>query len=318
MHTGSVTVFCDAEDKKASVDDFMNRVLKRLDETTQAKLASDYVVVGMNRWGKPVEFGLSSANNDALEQARKYFKQEIAELNQTKNVVDNMPPGKNEIYLKMRPQAEIYNIGQAEVLRQIRQGFFGQEAQRVIIGTDEVKIWVRYPKEERQSITDLKDMRIKTAAGMEVPLHELADYTIGNGYESLKRRDGKRQVKVEADVIDPDKTAEVNDAVRNEIIPKLSSMFPDVEVFSLGQAERSAKTGNSMQYMTLIVLIVMIIIITLHFQSLYQGLLIMLVLPAGIAGAILGHGIVGIPVSLLSAFGMIALIGVLVNDAVVY
>lgn len=318
MHTGSVTVFCDAEDKKASVDDFMNRVLARLDKTTQAKLASDYVVVGMNRWGKPVEFGLSSANNNALEQARKYFKKEISDLNQTKNVVDNMPPGKNEIYLKMRPQAEIYNIGQAEVLRQIRQGFFGQEAQRVIIGTDEVKIWVRYPKEERQSITDLKDMRIKTAAGMEVPLHELADYTIGNGYESLKRRDGNRQVKVEADVIDPDKTAEVNDAVRNEIIPKLSSMFPDVEVFSLGQAERSAKTGNSMQYMTLIVLVVMIIIITLHFQSLYQALLIMLVLPAGIAGAILGHGIVGIPVSLLSVFGMIALIGVLVNDAVVF
>jgi len=318
MHAASVTVFCDAEGKKASVDDFMNRISSRMNETTEARLASDFVVVGMNRWGKPIEFGLSSANNTSLDQAREYFKKEVSEMNQTKNVVDNMPPGKNEIYLKLRPQAEIYNIGQAEILRQIRQGFFGQEAQRVIIGTDEVKIWVRYPISDRESIANLEDMKIKTAAGIEVPLRELCDYTIGSGYESLKRRDGKRQVKVEADVIDPDKTADVNEEIRKELIPKLASMFPDVEVFSLGQAERSSKTSNSMQYMALIVLIVMVIIITLHFTSLYQALLIMLVLPAGIAGAILGHGIVGIPVSLLSVFGMIALIGVLVNDAVVF
>lgn len=318
MHAGSITVFCDAEGKKASIDDFMNRISDRMKETTEARLASDFVVVGMNRWGKPVEFGLSSSNNISLDQARDYFKKEISDMKETKNVVDNMPPGKNEIYLKLRPQAEIHNIGQAEILRQIRQGFFGQEAQRVIIGTDEVKIWVRYPIADRESIANLEDMKIKTAAGIEVPLSELCDYTMGSGYESLKRRDGKRQVKVEADVIDPDKTADVNDKIRKELIPKLSRMFPDVEVFSLGQAERSTKTGNSMQYMTLIVLIVMIIIITLHFTSLYQALLIMLVLPAGIAGAILGHGIVGIPVSLLSVFGMIALIGVLVNDAVVF
>lgn len=318
MHTGSVMVFCDAEDKKASVGEFMNRVLKRMEERKEAKLASDFVVIGMNRWGKPVEFGLSSANNTSLDQARQYFKNEIALLDQTKNVVDNMPPGKNEIYLNMRPQADMYNIGEAEVLRQVRQGFFGAEAQRVIIGTDEVKVWVRYPREDRNTVAHLQNMRIKTASGAEVPLHELADFTIGNGYESLKRRDGKRQVEVEADVIDPDKTADVNGKISKEIIPKLQSMFPDVEVFHLGQAERSEKTSNSMQYMTLIVLVVMITIITLHFQSLYQGLLIILVLPAGLAGAILGHGIVGIPVSLLSVFGMIALIGVLVNDAVVF
>jgi multidrug efflux pump subunit AcrB len=318
MHTGSVTVFCDAEGKKTSVDLFMNRITERLKGTKEAKLATDFVVVGMNRWGKPIEFGMSSINNEALDKARELFKNELNKIQGTKNVVDNMPLGKNEIYLTLRPQAEIFGLTHSDILRQIRQGFFGQEAQRVIIGTDEVKIWVRYPKEDRQSISSLENMKIKTMTGVEMPLRELCDYTIGNGFESLKRRDGKRLVKVEADVVDPDKTADINKIVRETIIPKLTSIYTDVEVFSLGQAERSAKTGNSMQYMTLIVIIVMIIIITLHFQSLYQALMIMLVLPSGIAGAILGHGIVGIPVSLLSVFGMIALIGVLVNDAVVF
>lgn len=318
LHAASLTVFCDAEGKKASIDVFMNRVLQRMRETPEAKLASDFVVTGMNRWGKPVEFGLSSANNTSLDKAREYFKAELAAMQQTKNVVDNMPPGKNEIYLQMRPQAEIYGIGQAEILRQIRQGYFGQEAQRVIIGTDEVKIWVRYPREDRSTVAGLENMRIKTMNGMEIPLKELCDYTIGSGPESLKRRDGKRQVKVEADVINPDETAEVNRKIREELIPKMGGMFPDVEIFSLGQAERSQKTSSSMQFMTMIVLALMVIIITLHFQSLYQSLMIMLVIPSGIAGAIIGHGIVGIPVSLLSVFGMIALIGVLVNDAVVF
>lgn len=318
LHAASLTVFCDAEGKKASIDVFMNRVLQRIGETPEAKLAGDFVVTGMNRWGKPVEFGLSSANNNSLDKAREFFKAELAGMQQTKNVVDNMPPGKNEIYLQMRPQAEIYGIGQAEILRQIRQGFFGQEAQRVIIGTDEVKIWVRYPREDRSTVAGLENMRIKTLNGMEVPLKELCDYTIGSGPESLKRRDGKRQVKIEADVINPDETAEVNRQIREELIPKMGGMFPDVEIFSLGQAERSQKTSSSMQFMTMIVLALMIIIITLHFQSLYQSLMIMLVIPSGIAGAIIGHGIVGIPVSLLSVFGMIALIGVLVNDAVVF
>jgi multidrug efflux pump subunit AcrB len=161
-------------------------------------------------------------------------------------------------------------------------------------------------------------MRIKTAQGSEIPLKEVANYTIGRGYESLKRRDGMRLLTVSADVRNPDSTGIVNGQITNEIIPKLKEMFPNVDVVALGQAERSKKSSSSMASMSSIVLIIMIIIITLHFKSLYQALMIFLVLPAGIAGAIIGHGIVGIPVSLLSVFGMIGLLGVLVNDTIVF
>jgi multidrug efflux pump subunit AcrB len=125
-------------------------------------------------------------------------------------------------------------------------------------------------------------------------------------------------VTVSADVRNPDSTGIVNQYITAELIPDLKEMFPSVDVVALGQAERSKKSGDSMASMTLIVLIIMIVIITLHFKSLYQALMIFLVLPAGIAGAIIGHGLVGIPVSLLSVFGMIGLLGVLVNDTIVF
>jgi multidrug efflux pump subunit AcrB len=177
---------------------------------------------------------------------------------------------------------------------------------------------LRYPRSDRSSISDVQNMRIKTAQGMEIPLREVADYTIGRGYENLKRRDGMRLVTISADVRNPDFTGIVNQHISTEIIPTLNQMFPSVEVVALGQAERSKKSSSSMMSMTLIVLIIMIIIITLHFRSLYQALMIFLVLPSGIAGAIIGHGLVGIPVSLLSVFGMIGLLGVLVNDTIVF
>jgi multidrug efflux pump subunit AcrB len=161
-------------------------------------------------------------------------------------------------------------------------------------------------------------MRIKTISGTAVPLNQVAEFSIDRGAESLKRRDGVRQVKVDATSMYPDSVATFNSQISERILPKIEAAFPGVTFSKLGQFERSQKTGNSMMYMTMIVLVAMIIVISLHFNSLFQALLILLVIPAGVAGAILGHGIVGIPVSVLSAFGMIALLGVLINDAVVF
>ena len=125
-------------------------------------------------------------------------------------------------------------------------------------------------------------------------------------------------MKVDATSVYPDSVAAYNTRISEKIVPKIEAAFPGVTFKKMGQFERSQKTGNSMMYMTMIVLVAMVIVISLHFNSLYQAFMILLVIPAGIAGAILGHGIVGIPVSVLSAFGMIALLGVLINDAVVF
>jgi multidrug efflux pump subunit AcrB len=218
----------------------------------------------------------------------------------------------------MRPQADMIGITKSEVLTQVRQGFFGQEAQRVIIGTDEVKIWVRYPKGDRNSLSDLENMKVKSMQGVAVPLKEICDFTLGRAPEALKRIDVQRIVKIDAESTDPDLVKNINDMINDSILPKVKQLYPDVQSRYFGQVEQSEKTTSSMMYVTLIGVAIMFIILALHFNSLSSAFLIMLVIPAGLAGAIMGHGLIGIPVSLLSVFGMIALIGVLINDAIVF
>jgi multidrug efflux pump subunit AcrB len=317
-HTGLVTVFYQAEDKKTPIDTLKNRIIRRMKQESEVRLAQDFFVGGFGRFGKDIEVGLSSSNESNLLKAKNDFRRELEKMSGVINVKDNMPPGKNEVYIDLLPQAEIYGISKAEVLTQIRQGFFGQEAQRIIIGTDEVKIWVRYPLEDRNSISDLENMKIKTMSGLQIPLQELATFKYGRAAESLKRKDGQRIIKVDAEAEFNDSVAVLNTRINEKIVPKLTQLYPDVQFKRLGQFERGQKTGNSMQYVTIVAIVIMFIILTLHFNSLWQAFLVMLVIPAGIAGAIMGHGLVGIPVSILSVFGMIALIGVLVNDAIVF
>jgi len=317
-HTAALSVFVDVENSKTPLDTLMNRIIRRLNAIPEGRLSKDLYVGGFNRFGKEIELGLTSTNEHNLLESRAKMKKLMADLEGVINIKDNMPPGRNEITIKMKPQAEMFGITKGEVLSQIRQGFFGLESQRVIIGTDEVKIWVRYPKEDRNSLKDLENMKIKNASGAAVPLTEICDFEIGRAPESLKRRNGQRIIKIDAESSDPDKVGELNTKIFDSLVPQITSRYPDVQAVKLGQFERSQKTGNSMMYVMMICIVLMFIILTLHFNSLWQAFLIMMVIPAGIAGAIIGHGIVGIPVSLLSAFGMIALMGVLVNDAIVF
>ena len=317
-HAGMLSIYYEGEDAQYPVDTLMNRITRRVKTSKLGKLSNEVFVGSFGRFGKDIEYGLSSENNKDLEEAKALFRKKLSYKKGVVNIKDNMPPGRQEVFLELLPQAEIYGIGKSQVVSQIRNGFFGREAQRIIIGNDEVKIWVRYPKEDRNTLADLKNMRIKMADGTAIPLTSVANFKIGRGPESLKRRDGQRQVKVDAKVLFPDSVATFNSAINKEILPKIKALYPSVSFSQLGQFERSQKTGNSMAYMTMIVLVVMVMIVMLHFSSLYQALLIMLVIPAGVAGAILGHGIVGIPVSILSLFGVIALLGVLINDAVVF
>lgn len=317
-HTSMVQVFFDAEDTKTPVDTLMDRIVRRITSIPEGKLAQDTYVGGHNRFGKEIEIGLTSENEENLMDAKNMLKEEMAKLDGVFNIKDNMPPGKNEVYLNMRPEADIYGITKNEVLAQIRRGFFGQEAQRVIIGTDEVKIWVRYPLDDRNSLMDLENMKIKTTQGMAIPLNEICDFTIGRAPETLRRLDGRRIITVDAECTDPDLVAAVNAEISDSLLPKIYQAFPGIRSVELGQVKRMRKTSKSMMSVAPIGFIIMFIIIMLHFNSLSSAFLIMLVIPAGIGGAFIGHGIVGIPVSILSVFGIIALIGVLVNDAIVY
>lgn len=317
-HASMVQVFFDGEDTTTPVDTLMARIVRRLDNLPEGQLAQDTYVGGFNRFGKEIEVGLTSMKEEDLMEAREYFKTELYKLPGVFNIKDNMPPGKNEVYIKLLPQAGVYGVTESEILNQVRQAFFGQEAQRVIIGTDEVKIWVRFPREDRNSFLDLESMKIKTAQGLAIPLNELCSFAIGRAPESLKRYNGQRLITVDAESADPDEVANINSDISENVLPKLYQAYPSVSSVEMGQVKRMRKTMGSFRVVVPIGIVIMFIVIMLHFNSLSQAFLIMLVIPSGIAGALIGHGIVGIPVSILSIFGIIALVGVLVNDAIVY
>lgn len=317
-HASMVQVFFNGEDSKTPVDTLMARIIRRINALPEGMLAQDTYVGGFNRFGKEIEVGLTSQKEEDLLAALELFETELGDLNSVVNVKNNMPPGKNEVYLQLLPQAGIYGISEAEILTQIRHAFFGQEAQRVIIGTDEVKVWVRFPREDRNSFVDLESMKIKTAQGLAIPLSELCSFDVGRAPETLKRYNGQRLVTIDAESTDPDKVAQVNSVISDSILPKIYQAYPSVSSVEMGQVKRMRKTMKSFSYTVPIGVTIMFIVIMLHFNNLGNAFLIMLVIPAGIAGAILGHGLVGIPISLLSIFGIVALVGVLVNDAIVY
>jgi multidrug efflux pump subunit AcrB len=202
--------------------------------------------------------------------------------------------------------------------RQVRQAFYGEEAQRIQRGKDELRVMVRYPIEERRSVADLENMRIRTPIGDEVPFNSVAEVSFGQGYSNISRLDRERTVTVSSD-LDPDlvEPQQIVRTISEEYIPELLSRYPGVKYGLEGSSQDQADFMSKI-FMALIVamfLIYALIAIPLH--SYAQPLVIMSVIPFGVIGAVIGHIIMGRALSMFSMFGLIALAGVVVNDSLI-
>ncbi len=281
-------------------------------------VAEKFNVGGSNRFGTPFSLALFGNNLEDLMAAKEEAKEEIAQLASLKDLVDNTASGQRELQLELKPKAYFLGFSQADITTQIRQAFFGEEAQRLIMGTDEVRVWVRYPEQDRLSVSQMESMKIKDPQGNEYPLTELADYNVGRGVININHFNGKREVTIEADLVDPyEPVPPIVEKVKTEILPPILAKYPGVTYSFEGQQRRSARTVNSFVKVFPVAFIMMILVITLSFRSLYQAILILLLIPIGLVCAALGHLIHAQPISMLSAYGMIALSGVIINDAVV-
>ena len=281
-------------------------------------VAEKFNVGGQNRFGTPFSLAMLGTNLNDLMAAKEEVKAEIAQLSSLKDLKDNTASGQRELQLELKPKAYFLGFSQTDITNQIRQAFFGEEAQRLIVGTDEVRVWVRYPEEDRLSISQMESMKIKDPQGNEYPLLELADYQVGRGVININHFNGRREVTIEADLVDPyEPVPPIIEKVETEILPPILAKYPGVTYSFEGQQRRSARTTNSFVKVFPVAFIMMILVITLSFRSLYQAILILLLIPIGLVCAALGHFIHGQPISILSAYGMIALSGVIINDAVV-
>jgi len=269
-----------------------------------------------NPGGRPIDIRLASDNIDALEKVSDELVARLREYEGVYNVESTFDTGAQEVRLLIRPEAQALGLTQVDLGRQVRQAFYGEEAQRIQRGKDEVRVMVRYPLEERRSLAHLEQMRVRTPDGAQVPFNTVADVTIDTGYSRITRINRKRSVRLLAD-IDTAITSpeEVIPDFRRTALAEVLAKYPDVVETAGGSAAESAKAQAQMNRALLIGLFLIYALLAVPLRSYAQPLIIMSVIPFGVVGAVLGHWIMGLNFSMMSMFGVVALAGVLTNDS---
>ncbi len=273
---------------------------------------------GRGFWGKPISIGLASNNLTQPREAKERLESELRKVEKLKDVVDDDPPGLREVNIHLKERAFALGLTTADVVNQVRYGFFGGEAQRILRGIDEVKIWVRYNEQDRSSVLKLEEMRIRLPGGKEYPLSEIAEFTIQRGVMAVNHIDAQRVVKVEADITDPKESVpDILADIQADILPGISAQYPDIRFMMEGQSRENKKTMRAISRVVPPMLILMFLVIVITFRSFTQAIIVLLLIPLSIVGILWGHYLQGYIVSMLSWFGTIALAGIVVNDSLV-
>ncbi len=273
---------------------------------------------GGGGFGKPISVAFLGDNLVELEQAKDEFKEELNKLSGLKDVNDNNQLGIKEINVVLKQKAYMLGLSLQDVLGQVRSGFFGKEVQRLQRGRDEVKIWVRYNEYDRSSINNLDNMFITTSSKQKVPFSEIATYTIKRGIVAINHLDAKRQIIVEADMMNEmASVTEILDDVKANIIPDIVAKYPTVSVQYEGQNREAEKTSKSAGVVLPVIFFLIIALITFTFRSFGQTMLLFVLIPFSMIGVAWGHYFHGQAVNILSMMGVIALIGIIVNDGLV-
>ncbi len=274
---------------------------------------------GQSVFGKPVSVSLVGSNIEVLEEATRAVKAELQGMSELADVVDNDQEGLREINIKLKEKARYLGVDLQDILGQVRAGFFGSEAQRLQRGEDEVRVWLRYAESDRKSVADLSRMRIRLGNGQEYPVSELAELIPERGVIAINHVNGRREVKVEADVSDNSvSVSDVTTTINEEILPRVLADFPGVSTVADGQVREQQKTAKSSALVFPVVLFLMFFVIAVTFRSIMQTVVLFTLLPFGMIGVIFGHWLMDAPISLFSGLGVIALVGVIVNDGLVF
>ncbi|NKI31730.1 efflux RND transporter permease subunit [Croceivirga thetidis] len=274
---------------------------------------------GGNFGGDPVSVSLLGNNITELKAAKDELKTSLVNNDLLKDVADNDPAGIKEIKLELKENAYLLGLNLRTVMNQVRSGFFGVQAQRFQRGQDEIRVWVRYDRLNRSSINDLDEMRIATPDGSRVPLKEIASYTIERGDVAINHLDGQREIQITADLKDPDNTSapDIMTWIREDIMPEIQSKYPTITASYEGQNRERLKLMNSLNFVGLTVLFLIYVTIAFTFRSFSQPLMLLLLVPFSLTAVSWGHWIHGFPINILSMLGIIALIGIMVNDGLV-
>tara|TARA_B110001450_G_scaffold148562_1_gene138887 strand:- start:1406 stop:4603 length:3198 start_codon:yes stop_codon:yes gene_type:complete len=273
---------------------------------------------GGNFGGSPVAISLLGNDIKELKAAKEELKQTLENNPLLKDVIDNDPAGIKEVRIVLKDNAYLLGLNLQTIMSQVRAGFFGFQAQRFQRGQDEIKVWVRYDKKDRSSIKNLDDMRIITPIGVRVPFSEIATYIIERGDISINHLEGQREIQITADLKDLNASeTDILENIKTNIMPEILSRYATVTPLYEGQKREANKTTDSLVLIGPIILLLIYIVIAFTFRSYSQPILLIIMIPFSMIGVIWGHYIHNMAIGILSFLGIIALIGIMVNDGLV-
>lgn len=268
--------------------------------------------------GAPIAIRFSGARFDTLQRIGEQLKVRLRDYPGVYDIADSYRAGKTQIELDIMPRALASGVTLGELAQQVRGAFYGEEAQRIQRGREEVKVMIRLPESQRRSFADLESLRIQAPGGISMPLTEAARMRTSRSPSVIERVQGSRVLSVTADV-DPNVTSagQVLASLQREELPQLLRGHPRVRYVLAGEQEEQRETLGGLAQGFLFALLAIYVLLAIPFRSYVQPLLVMAVIPFGFVGALLGHLAMGLDFTILSMFGMVALTGVVINDSLV-
>ncbi len=268
--------------------------------------------------GDPIHVELSGPDVGRLRAAAEQLKEALRAYPGVREISDSFRAGKRELDLRVTPEGEAAGLSQIAVARQVRQAFYGEEVQRLQRGRDEVKVMVRYPKTDRESLADLEGLRVRGAGALEIPIGIAAVTSMSRGPATIERTDRRRVVNVTADV---DLAAGNPNTILADLeqtaLPLLLIEHPGIRYSFEGEQEQQRETLQGLATGFVVALFVIYGLLAIPFRSYVQPLIVMSAIPFGIIGAVWGHLLMGHDLAIMSVFGIVALTGVVINDSLV-
>ncbi|MEM9679823.1 MAG: efflux RND transporter permease subunit, partial [Bacteroidota bacterium] len=273
---------------------------------------------GSNVGGAPISVSLQGKNIEHINRAKEIVYNELQQNSDVKDITDSSPEGIKEINIELKDNAQLLGLTYNSIMAQVRNAFFGNEVQRIQRGEDEVKIWVRYDETNRSSLSDINTIQITTQNGR-VPLSEVATYSIKRGEVAINHLDGIREVTVEADIANTKvSSTEIMQDLRTRVADIIKEQYPDIIVSAEGQNREAGKIADSAAVVLPAIIFLIYVVIVFTFRSFSQPFILLALIPFSIIGVAWGHYLHGFSMSILSYLGIIGLIGIIVNDGLVF
>ena len=316
-HLGEVTIeLAPAEDRDITSEELANRwreLTGLIPEAVELKFNASIFSAG-----RDIDIQLTGPDLNELRTVAAEIKGRLGEYTGVYEIADSFHEGKREIKLGIKPEAEVLGLTLADLGRQVRQAFYGEEAQRIQRARDDIRVMVRYPREARRSIGALENMRVRTPDGGEVPFSQVAVVEHGRGYASIKRVDRNRAVNVTGAVnAELASAGDVIADLESRILPEILAEHPAVYYSLEGMMAEQRDTMEGLLTGLILALLMVFALLAVPLKSYVQPLIIVSAIPFGMVGAFWGHLIMGMTITMMSMFGMVALAGVVVNDSLV-